>query len=168
LSTLHLFDGLALAWLGLNLLSSANVCLLITTAAQWQRVALALVTSGFLIALFGLIAWNQGQGVAVDGILRLAGPYYSPNQAALYLERTLWLPVGLALAATGWRRWGWWSSVFVMVVALLLTASRGAWFLCPRGWRFFNWLVTHLRHFISRQEDLDSHGESPCQAGKAL
>lgn len=157
-------DSLALAWLGLNLLSSRNVWywpgywqglvelalaplllygsgrLLVKTPEQWHKLATALGVSGLLVALFGLFSWSRGQGVAVDGVLRLAGPYYSPNQAALYLERTLWLGIGLALTATGWRRWGWWGSAGSMMAALLLTASRGAWLLAwPAGLLLWLW-----------------------------
>jgi O-antigen ligase len=91
-----------------------------------------------------LVDWWRGAGTAVDGLLRLAGPYFSPNQAALYLERTLFLGVGLFWARPRGR--GWLAAAGgLLLVALLLTASRGALLLgLPAGallwaWGWWRW-----------------------------
>jgi O-antigen ligase len=78
--------------------------------------------------------------------LRLVGPYFSPNHTALYLERTWWLGLGLALTWHGRRRY--WSVLALAVVglALWLTASRGAWLLgMPVGALVFSWTAGLLQ-----------------------
>jgi O-antigen ligase len=82
----------------------------------------------------GLLKWSAGSGVAIDGVLRLAGPHDSPNQTALTLLRSLFVGAGLLLALPAlWRRWGA-LALLPMAVALLLTASRGALLLgLPAG-----------------------------------
>jgi O-antigen ligase len=156
-----LIDWCALFWLAISVISLINVWhwpaygrgfaewviaplilfgavrLFVQKAESLRRVAGALCVGGLLVALFGLIDWFQGGGTAVDGLRRLVGPYFSANHAALYLERTLFLGVGLALAAQGrWRLW-WFGAVALVGAALLLTASRGALLLAlPVGFVF--------------------------------
>jgi hypothetical protein len=66
---------------------------------QTSSTALALFAGGVLVAAWGMLAWLAGQGVPVDGVLRLVGPHFSPNHTALYLLRTLFLGIGLVAAA---------------------------------------------------------------------
>jgi len=166
----HPFDWFALTWLVLNLLTRVNVWhwpayqqglrelallpllgygavrLLVVTPQQRYRLILALFLGGFCTALLGLVDWGRGNGVAVDGVLRLVGPYFSPNQTALYLVRTLFLGLGLALATAQPKRYVWFGACAVVVVALILTASRGALFLgLPAGAVLFIWLGLHRR-----------------------
>ncbi|MCE7980527.1 MAG: hypothetical protein DYG89_04990 [Caldilinea sp. CFX5] len=163
-------DGLALLWLvisGLSALSAwswlgagqglLNLALLpglayvatrvvVTTSYQRTLLSIALFLGGLLAALGGLLLWWQGLGTAADGVLRLVGPYFSPNHAALYLERIGWLGVGLALSYHGWRRRWAWVAIGVIGVALWLTASRGAWLLgMPAGAIVFLWAGGLLR-----------------------
>jgi O-antigen ligase len=159
-----LLDGSALIWLLLSLASMANVWhwpaygrglaegvvaplilfwaarLLIQTPDQRRVVAAALFGSGGLVASLGLIGWLQGEGTVVDGVQRLVGPYYSANHAALYLVRSLFLGLGLALATQGRWRLGWFAVTALVGVALLLTASRGVWALgVPLGGATLMW-----------------------------
>ncbi len=154
---------LALGWLLLNLLNIYNVwqwpayreglwdlVLLpllgfwlvrrfVHTMQQARHLVLALFLGGVAVAGIGLIGWWQGNGTAVDGLLRLVGPYFSPNQAALYLERTLFLGIGLLWVMAGYRRWIGVACGLVML-ALLLTASRGALLLgLPAGGVLWAW-----------------------------
>ncbi len=154
---------LAVSWLLLNLLSAHNVWQwpaywaglwdlvllpllgfwlvrqLVHTQEQARHVALALFLGGVAVASVGLFGWWRGDGTAVDGLLRLVGPYFSPNQAALYLERTLLLGIGLGWITTAHRRWIAVACGLVML-ALLLTASRGALFLAlPFGGLLLAW-----------------------------
>ena len=76
----------------------AAVMVLATNDTQRRRLVAALFLGGTLAALWGLISWMQGEGVAADGVRRLVGPHYSPNHTALYLIRTLFVGVGLFLA----------------------------------------------------------------------
>lgn len=157
-------DRLALLWLGINFVSAfqqwrwpgtaqglLNLALLpclaygatrvfVTTPAQRTLLSTALFLGGLAAAVGGLFFWWQGQGTAADGLLRLVGPYFSPNHAALYLERIGWLGMGLALSYSDWRRRGLWVALGVIGVALWLTASRGAWLLgIPAGAIIFIW-----------------------------
>lgn len=161
---LNPLDGLALLWLIISALSTGqawqwpgavqgwlNLAFLpalaysatrvfVTTPNQRTLLRTALFLSGLLAAIGGLFFWWQGQGTAADGVLRLVGPYFSPNHAALYLERIGWLGVGLALAGHGWQRRWLWAALGVIGVALWLTASRGAWLLgMPAGAIVFLW-----------------------------
>lgn len=149
-SRLRPLDWLALAWLVVNLASNFNVwhwsaygqglmeqalapLLLYAGARMWageavaqRRLAMWLFAGGALAALWGWAGWLQGAGTLADGVRRLVGPHFSPNHTALYLERTLFLGVGLAVGARGLRQWGWIMSCAVVLGALLLTFSRGA------------------------------------------
>jgi O-antigen ligase len=154
-------DRLALGWLLLGVLSAWHVWhwpaylagvwslvlvpllfyltmrVLATRPGDHHRVLAALGTGGALAAALGILAWLAGEGVDVDGVRRLVGLTFSPNQSALYLARTLFLALGLALAAQKFRAlqerphrgrgaalWG--SVAFVAAAALILTGSRGA------------------------------------------
>ncbi|MEZ4830465.1 MAG: O-antigen ligase family protein [Caldilineaceae bacterium] len=91
----------------------------------------------------GLVQWLSGGGVDVDGVRRLMGLTFSPNQTALYLLRTLFLLVGVALSRQG--RWTW-AAVTLTAVALVLTGSRGALLLgVPAGVVALWWLGRGLR-----------------------
>ncbi len=157
---------LAVGWLLINLLAAYNVwhwpayrsglwelvlvplllLLLVRSnrSEYWLQLLLALFGGGVLLATVGLLTWLRGDGTAVDGFLRLTGPYYSPNQAALYLERTLFVGMGLLFQfrATGALPRGWLLvGLGVTAAALLLTGSRGALLLgVPMGLVLCWWL----------------------------
>ncbi len=150
-SRLQPLDRLALGWLALNLAGAVNVWhwpgygqglaslaltpLLLYLAARlflassrglpWGAVAL--MAGGGLAAGMGLVDWLGGGGVPADGMRRLAGVMFSPNQLALTLERAFLLALAAAwLGARPWERWLGGSVALVTGVALLLTGSRGA------------------------------------------
>ncbi|MBI1297392.1 hypothetical protein GC175_20825 [bacterium] len=158
---------LALAWLAISLLAALSVwhwpgyiaglwtlvigpVLLYVAArrfvvdvAQWRALALALGIGGCVAAGIGLVQWLSGGGVAVDGVRRLMGLTFSPNQTALYLLRTLFLLVGVALSCKGRGAWG---AVGLTAVALVLTGSRGALLLgIPAGTVALLWLGAGTR-----------------------
>jgi len=123
------------------LLLYAAVRLYITEERHVHYAIIALFTGGASIALLGIWRWAGGEGVAIDGVLRLVGTHFSPNHTALYLVRTLFLGIGLAFAVRGWRRNLWLVVSGVVGVALLLTASRGALLLgLPAGALTCLWL----------------------------
>lgn len=99
-----------------------------------QRVVLAaLFVGGTLAAGVGLLDWLFGGGVSVDGVRRLMGLSFSPNQTALYLLRTLFVGVGLLATFQRWR-FAVTACCLLVAAALLLTASRGALLLgLPAG-----------------------------------
>ena len=103
----------------------AGIRLLAAEPRQQWAVLTALFAGGALAAGLALLDWLFGGGVTVDGVRRLMGMTFSPNQTALYLLRTLL--VGVGLLATCRRRHPALTAGFLLVAAaLLLTASRGA------------------------------------------
>ena len=153
------WDWLAVGWLVINLLAAINVwhwpaygnglyelvfmpllgyCalrLLITSEQQRRSILVAMLCGALVATAGGLVAWWQGGGVAVDGIRRLVGPYYSPNHLALYLERIFFIGLGLSWVQSGRIRWWLWSACVVIGLGLVLTASRGlmGFFRRPEG-----------------------------------
>ncbi|MCB0072736.1 MAG: O-antigen ligase family protein [Caldilineaceae bacterium] len=173
--TLVGFDGLALGWLVLGaaalhvrywpgyiqgmadlvvtpLLLYALVRRSAPDAQARRRVAAALFAGGVLAALVGLTGWVSGAGTVADGLRRLVGPYFSPNHTALYLERTLflgigiWYGVGRGTVRRGPAHLAIGVAVTLVGLALLLTASRGALLLgLPAGIVVFFWLAPMRR-----------------------
>ena len=145
----HCADLLVAAWIVISLLAAGNIWhwlgyfvglwefvlvpalfyagirLLATEPRRQQAVLMALFAGGALAAVAGGIDWLLGGGVSADGVRRLMGITFSPNQTALYLLRTLLVGVGL-LAAGGLRRPALNAGCILVAAALLLTASRGA------------------------------------------
>ena len=101
---------------------------------QQQAVLTALFAGGALAAGVGLIDWLIGGGVSVDGVRRLMGITFSPNQTALYLLSTLLVGIGLLAICRRRRRPALTAGCLLVAAALLLTASRGALLLgLPAG-----------------------------------
>lgn len=150
-------DWLALAWLGLGILGAlqgwpwmayavgftqtvlvplllyAGMRLLAMDVRHQRMILGAAVLGATLAAGVGIYSWAGGDGTVVDGVRRLTGPTFSPNHMALYLERCLFLAIGFA-AVPGRARWIWTGAGLIIVAALALTASRGAWLLgIPAG-----------------------------------
>ena len=145
----HRADLLVAAWIVISLLAAGNVWhwpgyivglwefvvvpallyigirLLAAEPRQQRALLTALFAGGALAAGIGEIDWLLGGGVSADGVLRLMGITFSPNQTALYLLRTLFIGIGL-LATGGLRRPALTAGCFLVAAALLLTASRGA------------------------------------------
>lgn len=133
------------------------------TAGEFSyTIALALFAGGVLAAAWGVAAWIGGHGVDVDGVRRLVGPHFSPNHTALYLVRTFFLGVGLAAAwrAAGgtamqaWLRRGrfaLWGATALVLLALVLTGSRGALLLgLPAGLLILAWAALRGRPGLLR------------------
>lgn len=172
------WDGLAVAWLVISLLTWLNVWhragyvdglfdlvlmpllayvatrVWVTNSQQQRWLLAALFAGGLLAALVGLNSWARGSGVIADTVRRLVGPHFSPNHTALYLERTLFVGLGVAFAYRSVWRGAVLAGCAVVLLALLLTASRGAWLLgLPAG--FCVWTVlagTSWRGVVPRLE----------------
>ncbi len=156
---IRLSDGLALTWIGISLLPAFSVwqwtayaaglwglvlapVLLYAAVRRWivdaeqrRTVFVALAMGGLVAAVIGLIQWLSGGGVTVDGVRRLMGLTFSPDQTALYLLRTLFVVIGVMLSRrSGSWRWSWAAAAALVSVALILTGSRGALLLgIPAG-----------------------------------
>jgi O-antigen ligase len=107
--------------------------------ARLRRLARILWLSAVAVALYGLFLYPFSEGVIeAEGVRRARAYFGSPNNLALYLERTF--PLGLALAlmgrSTDSRRLNAIGALAVLG-AVLLTFSRGAWLLAlPAGTLF--------------------------------
>jgi O-antigen ligase len=95
------------------------------------RLAWALIVGGVAASLLGFGQLAAGVGtIEAEGVDRIRGPYPSPNNLGLYLDRIAPLAVALALVATpspSGRRAGAAGAAAVLLAALALTYSVGAW-----------------------------------------
>ncbi len=93
------------------------------------------LAGGSLVALVALGQAASGEGlIAAEGVRRVRALYGSPNNLALYLDRTALVTLGLALFTWNRWRWLWWGLAGVQLAALLLTFSKGALLLgLPAG-----------------------------------
>jgi O-antigen ligase len=94
----------------------------------------AFMLSGVVVAGYGLVRYAMGENIisVAGGLGRLRSFYGSPNNVALYLGRIMpFLGAMLLLgrADNGWRRWLYVAAILPVGVALLLTFSKGAFFL---------------------------------------
>lgn len=83
------------------------------------------------VALIGLWGYIGGQGFvsAAEGVRRVQALYDSPNNLALYLDRTLAVTLALMLFSEGWKRRTLWTVLAVVQgLAWLLTFSKAALF----------------------------------------
>ena len=135
ISFLAEYQRVAFRELRVVLFESALLYLLIRTwrgePKRLLQLADVLWLSGVCVALYGLARYPFAEGVIeAEGVRRARAFYGSPNNLALYLERLL--PLGLAVVVWGdtrWRRWVYGLGALFVGLALLLTFSRGAWFL---------------------------------------
>ncbi len=110
-------------------------------------LAWALLLAGGAAAAQALVQYGTGQVITAEGARRALGPYGSPNNLGLLLERVL--PLAIVLCLWGWSQWQAQRSegaraaaagralvlrlllpaacLLVIVVALFLTYSVGAW-----------------------------------------
>jgi O-antigen ligase len=109
-----------------------------TSRARSAEIALdALVAGATLAALWGLaslggaILGSEGAGVVrAEGVLRIAGPYGSPNNLALFAGRAVSVAAATALFAISSRRRRIHAAqLIVLLLAIGATFSRGALFI---------------------------------------
>ena len=83
---------------------------------------------GLVVALVAI--WQYSSGtllISAEGVNRVRAFYGSPNNLALYLERTLGPTLAFALLSPQRKTQLWWGgAALIQVVALLLTFSKGA------------------------------------------
>ena len=96
------------------------------TGLERRSILAALVIGGTVAATYGLADWLRGGGTETDSVRRLVGPYFSANHTALYLERSLFLALGLVFFHRRFTRRLYALAALLLALALILTASRGA------------------------------------------
>lgn len=112
---------------------------------DFQRLGLALVVGGVISAGVGfgefiagagfaesLVGWFKVKPTTAGPFLRLSGTFEYANVAALYFELALpfalaGLSYALGSAAGKLRQLGWLIAIAILLEALLLTLTRGAW-----------------------------------------
>ena len=120
----------------------------------WQGGAVALVAGTCLFAVHGLDQWVIEADRMRDSI-RLSGLTFSPNHAAMIVERGLWLAVALH-GLSGARRARMVSTAVIALhgAALFATVSRGALLLgLPAG---LLWMLATRRHTRTPSPNIDS------------
>ncbi len=119
--------------------------------ADASLVLILWISGAVVISLFGYYSFVKGEFITdVDGVRRIRGLFGSPNNLALYLERTLLVTTALFLFARAWpKRILWGFLVAVQAGAMLLTFSKGGLFLgVPSGLLFLFGTVYFLRSRI--------------------
>ncbi len=103
---------------------------------------ISLATGIGLFGLLALIQWVSDQLPTAVTPVRLAGLTFSPNHAAMLLERGFWLLLALTgMAGNRRARMGWLILTALTAVALLLTMSRGALSLGFPGGLLAFWIL---------------------------
>lgn len=118
-------------WVVLEPLAFFALLLLAGTRRTWPWLFAALVIAGLVSGLIGLWQYlTHTDLTAVPGtsVRRIHALYGSPDNLGLLYDRVLpvWFAVAIAPPAA-WRRVLWVLVGAVMVAALILTYSRGAW-----------------------------------------
>lgn len=135
----------ALEWLRWTvfepLLYVGLLILFLRGSSQWLLLAVAIVGSGVVTGLIAIgQSWAATSGPAVPILnVRLQqahAAYGSPDNLGLLYDRVLPLWLALFAAASGVRRWirlGWLAAGLIVLLALILAYSRGAWVASTAG-----------------------------------
>lgn len=104
------------------------------TVTRWTTNAL--VAGAVTVSLYGLYQWLfTADIITAEGVRRIRGPYGSPNNLALFLERALLIGIAFWLfVSQGKQKWLYGLALLPISACLFLTFSRGAWLLgVPAG-----------------------------------
>ncbi|MFQ5944971.1 MAG: O-antigen ligase family protein [Anaerolineae bacterium] len=102
----------------------------ITDEARIWRLVDALVAGAVAVSLVGLAQLVAGQNlIEAEGVRRIRATYGSPNNLALYLGRIIPLVLAVVWLGPKDRQRPYFLSLAPLMVAGLLTFSRGLWFL---------------------------------------
>ena len=97
--------------------------------------------------------WQLVRGVELieaQGVNRVRAYYGSPNNLALYLERTIPLAMALAIGGRGRRRWLYGGASLIMLAGGLLTRSRGLILLgLPVPLAYLAWRLRLLNRWVA-------------------
>lgn len=98
-------------------------------------LVVAWLTGATVVAIVGLGQFLMGVSlIEAEGVQRIRAFYGSPNNLALYLERTLMVTLAFALLIRGKLRWAAIGAAALQGAALLLTFSKGSLILgLPAG-----------------------------------
>jgi O-antigen ligase len=98
----------------------------------WRVLFAALIAAGLLVAAIALIQRITHHDLTVDPgstFQKARSVYGSPDNVGLLLDRVIpvWLGVLLLTPLRRLQRWGWYLVGAILVAALILSYSRGAW-----------------------------------------
>lgn len=96
----------------------------------------AFILGGVMVAGYGLLQYGFGENIITveGGLGRLRSIYGSPNNVALFLGRVWPFLLAMGLMGRGRRRWLYGLALLPVGLAMLLTFSKGAFFLgIPAG-----------------------------------
>ena len=148
--------GLLKTWFYFPALVALLVFVVVRTLSAVRLLFFSWFLSGLGVALTGLLLYSHG-GVTYDG--RLALPFASPNFLAMYLAPSILIALYFLVypwqknVLRFWERGGLLFALGVLLTALFLTHSYGAWvavffsvglFLFGRHYQGFSWRRTFL------------------------
>lgn len=115
---------------------------LLRTDAEIDWLLAAWLAGGTVVALVGVWQYVVGSNlISAEGVWRVRAFYGSPNNLALYIERTLAVVLAFVLfRPTGWMRALAALAMLIQGAALLLTFSKGALLLGLPAMLFTLWL----------------------------
>lgn len=165
---MHPAQGESLRTFRLVVLEPALLYLLVTRLRlPAERLAHAVILGAVAASLVGFGQLLTGVGpIEAEGVDRIRGPYPSPNNLGLLLDRSLPLAAALALGLAGrpravpsadaprarpaaGRRALLTVATLVLLAALALTYSVGAWLACGLGLALVLWLSGHRRLLLA-------------------
>ncbi|MBI3286745.1 MAG: O-antigen ligase family protein [Chloroflexi bacterium] len=99
--------------------------------ANHRRLLDALIWAGVAVSCVGLYQYFvSGDVITAEGVRRIKAFYGSPNNLALFLVRVAPVALAFALGSSGMRRrWFCAAASALLLIAMMLTYSRGALFL---------------------------------------
>ncbi len=106
-------------------------CLAALFLLQWSQrrwLAVSVVATGCAVSAAAIVAALLGHGIIqAQGVWRFAGVYPSPDNLALFVERTFAFTVAWAVVGAKQPRWTLLVLAALQGVVVLLTFTRGAW-----------------------------------------
>jgi O-antigen ligase len=97
------------------------------TKQQMRDYAFALIASGILVSVIGLVQYARGEAIitAEEGTIRLASVYGSPNNLGLFLGRCIPFALAFLLMVKGKLRYFMATALALMLLTAVLSQSVG-------------------------------------------
>jgi O-antigen ligase len=131
----------------------------IRTRSQFRQVIYIILGMAVFLSVFGLFkqsginpfSWWHYTDLNQDGY-RLTATFGNPDHLAGYMEMAALLTLGLVLVGFRYIP-GFFMAcfIFLMLIALIFSLSRGGWIGFVAGWSFMTVLLLKNRHFKKRR-----------------